>query len=361
MIIPGLDRRLGGTTTLSIGFYEHLSSLAEVTLVTTFTQQEQRYIDDRFKKDTHVKLFPSSFSGFKFSLAQYRFVKKHIREFDIVHIHGLWHPAAFPAARLALRANVPYVLSPHGMLEPDAMRRSGWKKKLLFGLGYKRVFENACSIHCTAANEIKNVRRFAPRVNTIYVPNGVTPSLTVYPKVKGQILFIGRLHPKKAVDRLIDAFSLVDTAGWHLIIAGVGDADYEMQIKELVRKKNPEHKITMIGFVEGAVKEKLIAESMFVCVPSFSEGMPLVSLEAMAAGTPLLITKASNVPEVSEFTCGIELEDNEPETIAKGLTAMQTANLEVMSANARTVIQENFLWKKVSADLYQHYQRLLGH
>jgi poly(glycerol-phosphate) alpha-glucosyltransferase len=360
MVIPGLDKRLGGTTTLSVGFFENLIRHADVTLVTTYTDNEIDYVDDRFKNNRHVKLFPSTLQKIKFSIEQYGFLKKNIHEYDLVHIHGLWHMAAFPSARLAMKKGVPYILSPHGMLEPDAINRSKQKKELLWALGYRKVFQRAAAIHCTAKNEVANVLKFSPLATIACVPNGVNLPSVDYPKSTDQILFIGRLHPKKGVDRLMKAFAIVNNPSLTLIIAGTGDRDYEAKIKQVIREEKLSDRVKMIGFVDGEEKERLISESTFACVPSFSEGLPLVSLETMAAGTPLLITKTSNVPEVTEFDCGIELEDNEPETIAHGIRAMLGSDLKKKGANAREVVRNKFLWDKVAGDLYHEYQKIVA-
>ncbi|MEQ8240955.1 MAG: glycosyltransferase [Cyclobacteriaceae bacterium] len=359
MIVPGLDKRLGGTTTLSIGFFDELKKLAEVTMVCTYFEHELAYIEDRFKSDAQVHLFPAISQKVKFSKEQYLFTKQHIKSYDLVHVHGLWHMMAYPSASLAMKNQVPYIMSPHGMLEPDAMKRSRLKKVLFWKLGFKKVFRNASAVHCTAKSEIGNTKQYATNANIIFVSNGVNLPEKQYQKIANQFLFIGRLHPKKAVNRLIEAFSMLNDPSLKLIIAGTGSAEYETSLRELIKAKKLETQIEMVGFVDGEAKQKWIAESLFVCVPSFSEGMPLVSLETMATGTPLLITKASNVPEVTEYDCGIELEDNEPASIAKGLKELLSSDLSQKSKNAAALVTEKFLWSKVGRALYQEYQNLL--
>lgn len=360
MIIPGLDKRLGGTTTLSIGFFDQLRLLADVTLVTTYLDSEWDYIDDRFKKDENVHLFKSGSSKLKFSFEQYRYIADTIKGYDLVHVHGLWHLAAFPVARIAMKNGVKYIISPHGMLEPDALNRSKVKKKLIWAMGFGNVFKKATAIHCTAQNEIPNSLKFSHQANIIYVPNGVAIPHESYQKKESQLMFIGRLHPKKGIDRLIKAFKIVGDPSLSLIIAGTGSKAYEDKLQGLIEELSLGKQITMIGFVEGEKKQKLISESQFVCVPSFSEGMPLVSLETMASGTPLLITKASNVPEVTNYNCGIELEDNNPESIAEGIKKMREADLPQMSINCIELIKAKFLWEKVAGDLYKAYEKVFS-
>ena len=357
MIIPGLDKRLGGTTTLSIGFFDELRKFTSVTLVTTYTDQELDFIDDRFKNDSEVRLFRSLSNRIKYSSLQQKFLKKHIGEYDLVHVHGLWHLGAFPAAKLAMKRKIPYIISPHGMLEPDAMNRSKLKKQLFWKAGYNKVFRHAVGIHCTAKNEISSTKRIQADANTFLVPNGVNLPNVTYNKIPNQLLFIGRIHPKKAIDRLIQAFALLNNHHLKLVVAGTGDKAYENEIKELILSKELTDQIEMIGFVDGVQKQQLLAESQIVCVPSFSEGMPLVSLETMASGTPLLITKSSNVPEVSEYDCGLELENNEPKTIAEGVEVLLNSDLSKKAENAVNLVQSKFLWNKVARSLFDEYQK----
>ena len=359
MIIPGLDKRLGGTTTLSIGFFDELRKLTSVTLVTTYTDQELDFIDDRFKNNPDVKLFRSFSNRIKYSSEQQKFLIKHINEYNLVHVHGLWHLGAYPASKLAMKKNIPYIISPHGMLEPDAMNRSKLKKQLFWKAGYAQVFKRANAIHCTAKNEISSTLRVEPTANTFLVPNGVNLPMTTYKKIPNQLLFIGRVHPKKGIDRLIEAFASLENSELKLIVAGTGDKTYESEIKELIQSQQLTNQIKLIGFVDGDQKQKLLAESQIVCVPSFSEGMPLVSLETMASGTPLLITKPSNVPEVSEYDCGLELENNEPKTIAEGIEVLLNSDLSKKAENAVNLVRSKFLWNKVARSLFDEYQKYI--
>lgn len=357
MVLPGLDKRLGGIVTFTNNIYDYLNEYCDLTIVATYKSGEMDFIDDKFKNNNKVKLYESSRLINRFSKEAYLFIANEIANFDIVHIHGLWHGMAYPAARLALRKNINYIISPHGMLEKDALKRSRFKKNFFWKLTYRHVFSNAKAIHCIARSEVDNTAEIVPDSKIFFVPNGVGLVKNTTVKKTDQLLFIGRLHPKKGVDLLINGFKLIENKNIKLIIAGTGDVEYEDYLKKLV-PEGFKNRVNFIGFVDGDLKRQLIEESAVICVPSFSEGMPLVALEALAAGTPLLITKASNMPEVSEFYCGIEIEDNAPETLATSISMIFSSDLEKMSKNSVALVKEKFHIEEIAKKIYDKYKTI---
>lgn len=363
MVIPGLSRKLGGTTTLSIGFYKYLKQLAQVEMLTMHTSEEElEAADEAMLQDTDVRSFRSSWNEYKYAPAFLKAVREKVEEVDLVHIHGLWHGAAFPTARIAAKAGVPFVISPHGMFEPDAFQRSGWKKQLFWKLLFKPVFRKAAAVHCTAQSEIANTKRFDPGAHTIYVPNGVELPELSEKTPKSYLLFMGRLHPKKAVDRLLQAIKLLEDTypEERLQIAGTGDTSYVAKLKQLCSELDLEDRVSFVGFAGGEQKAALFRGAKFALIPSFSEGLPLSALESLSYGLPLVITKASNVPEVTSHQCGIELEDNEPTTIAAGIDTLFQTDLTQMARNARDLAEIKFEWGAIARQLHEEYETILN-
>lgn len=362
MIIPGLSLELGGTTTLSIGFFHHLQLHADIKILTIHKNEaELEGADPDMLNDTRIKSFLSISNYYNYSGSFIREVRKIVQEVDLVHIHGLWHGAAYPSARVAIRAGVPFIVSPHGMLEADAFQRNGWKKKLFWGLLWKKVFKRAAAVHCTAKSEIENTYKFDPNARVIYVPNGIYLPRQTKIKEANHLLFIGRLHPKKAVDRILKAVKEVirDYPNLKVCIAGTGAPEYEKSLKQLCKQLNLQNQISFVGFTTGSAKDQLFLGAKIALVPSFSEGLPLAALEAMSYGVPLLITKSSNVPEVTEFDCGLEIENNDPKTIAIGMKRLLNSNLNLLGDNARKVAAEKFQWKIVASQLYEAYEKVV--
>lgn len=359
MIIPGLSRKLGGTTTLSLGFYKHLKQHVHVELATSYIHEEEKKgYDQELLNDPHIHLFKSTFSFYKFSLSLRSFLKKNVKNYDLVHVHGLWHPAAYPAASIARAQKVPFVISPHGMLEEDAFARSGWKKSLFWNFLYKKVFASAIGIHCTALSEVHNTLKFDSEANTFHVPNGIDlPEIEPKPR-KGKLLFMGRLHEKKAVDKIIEVMPHFPNLS--LSIAGTGSESYTTLLKAKVDEFKLHDRVHFAGFVNGDLKTKMFQESMFAMVPSYSEGLPLTALESLSNGTPLLITKASNVPEVTEYKCGLEIDNNDVSTIKEGLDFLLNEDYDVLSQNARNLAEEKFYWPNVARQLFENYKALLN-
>lgn len=361
MVVPGLDPQLGGTATLSKGFYQNLKLYCNTVLYTVYlSESEKARIDSDLLSDDNIKIYPTTVKYFRYSFKMLSDIRKNIENFDLVHIHGLWHPTAYPVARMCDKLKIPFVMSPHGMLEPDALNRSKFKKKFFWDSFYRKVFERASAIHCTAYSEVLNSKKFYSRHDNIfYVPNGIDYPMELPKNERRYLLFIARLHPKKGLELLLTA--LQNFPELSLKVAGTGDPAYEQSIKNLALDLGLSDRVEFLGFIVGKEKQELYRNAMFTVVPSFSEGLPLVSLESLANGSPLLITKSSNVPEVTEYECGYELENNEPSTIEKGIREMLSSNLDSMAKNGRILIQSRFQWSQVSKSLYNQYCEILDY
>jgi glycosyltransferase involved in cell wall biosynthesis len=318
--------------------------------------------DDEIADDVvqHPKIrFFDSYTSWRYSPGLAVALQERIREFDIVHIHGMWLYPHFAAAKAAKKLNVPYIISPHGMVEADALARKALKKRLYWELIEKYSFQNASVIHAITENEAAQVARLVSPKHTFVIPNGIE-TLSHNPKVafpkEPTILFIGRLHPIKGLDRLMMAIADLDV---RLLVAGDGEAEYKKHIYDLVGKLNIGKKVEFLGFVDKEQKKALYEKASFVCVPSHSEVLSLVALEAISHGLPVLISKACHFDEIKRHGAGIVIEDNEPSTIAMGIKWMLSSDLLVISQNAFELSQEYSL-NSIARRLIAKYNELLG-
>lgn len=295
---------------------------------------------------------------------------------DIVHSHGLWMCPGREARRLAQQAQVPLLISIHGMLEPWAVQRSRWKKKLAGWLFENRNITAASCLHALCDAEAQNLRALGLRNPIAVVPNGVelepfdalpTRELawTLWPDLRDQrlVLFLGRIHPKKGLLNLIAAWdTLADQfPEWRLVIAGPDSVGHLSEVQAAVRRTGRSQSVTFTGSVQNRNKLALLAAADVFSLPSFSEGFSVAVLEALASRLPVLITRGCNFDEVADAGAGI-IAEPAMESIAEGLTDLlraDTVRRAQMGDKGRTLVSKNYAWPHIAEQMLRVYQWVL--
>jgi poly(glycerol-phosphate) alpha-glucosyltransferase len=241
---------------------------------------------------------------------------------DLLHLHGIWMYPSRAATLWARATGRPYLISPHGMLDPWITWRSRWKKALARH-GYERAsWATAHRFHALTEAEATNIARESGRTDSLVIPNAAPPIPAKAIGPRGQdYLYLGRIHPKKNLSALIPAWrSLTESrqlpSSASLTIAGWGDPAAVAALEaELV---DAPANLAFVGPVFGDAKAALLRKARFMVVPSLSEGLPMVVLEAWAAGVPVLMSQACHLPV--GFTAGAALDcGTDPATIAAAL------------------------------------------
>ena len=230
-------------------------------------------------------------------------------DLDILHLHGIWQYVSLCGAGWAEATKRPYVISPHGMLDPWITARGRWKKALARAFYERRSWRDASLFHALTEAEAQDIARESgadkPRIAVVpnYVAADTAPSAPRTPLV----LYVGRIHPKKNLDALIDGWSAAraSEAGYRLAIAGWGEPAHVAALQaRLAALADPA--VAFLGPVYGEQKQKLLREARFMVLPSLSEGLPMAILEAWGTATPSLMSAACNLPE--GFARGAALE-----------------------------------------------------
>jgi poly(glycerol-phosphate) alpha-glucosyltransferase len=208
-------------------------------------------------------------------------------------------PSAAGAA-WAARTGRPYVISPHGMLDPWITGR-GRAKKWLARHGYeRRSWARAALFHALTPAEADDIEDETGRDAIAVVPNAVDLHDRVPAAADPFLLYIGRIHPKKNLSALIAAWSRPDVRSTdpaaRLVIAGWGEPDHVAQLEADIAR-SPDAGVSFIGPVYGVQKATLLGSARFVVLASLSEGLPVAVLEAWASGTPTLISPACHLPQ----------------------------------------------------------------
>ncbi len=212
------------------------------------------------------------------------------RDYDAVIVHGLWQYTSFGVWRALHRTSTPYFVFPHGMLDPwfnRTYRLKHLKKLLYWPWAEYRVLRDAAAVLFTAEEE----RRLARQ------------SLQL-------LLFLGRLHKKKGCDVLIEAFTNLNEPAIHLVIAGpAGDRDYVARLQDLARARADA--ITFTGMLRGKVKWGALASTDAFILPSHQENFGIAVAEALACGTPVLLSNQVNIwREIADDGAGLADDDN---------------------------------------------------
>ncbi len=287
---------------------------------------------------------------------------------DIIHCHEFRTVENLLVTPLAARMGKPLVLSPHGTLAQHTGR--GGLKRL-----WDRTLSSAVALrfnHVVALSqpELADVEALWPsfgrrRVPATFstIPNGVNPS--EYANLSGRAgfrekyhlgdapvcLFMGRLHPRKGVGFLVDAFKAANIPNARLVIAGPDEGMLDT-LRPLL-----DDRIIVTGYLGGADRLAAFAAADMLALPAVGEGLPMVVLEAMAAGLPVIVSPGCNLPEVTQFGAGLEAEAAvEPLTSALRDLLPDAARRAVMGEAARALVQERFTWDAVAAQLEGLYQ-----
>jgi glycosyltransferase involved in cell wall biosynthesis len=186
-----------------------------------------------------------------------------------------------------------------------------------------------------------------------------------YPETTGKqvVLFLGRIHPKKGLPLLVEAFArvLAMSADLHLVIAGPDEAGHRAEVESLVAQRRLGPHVTFTGTVEGEDKRLLLGGAHVFVLPSHQEGDSVAVKEALAAGLPVVITRPCHFPEVAEHDAGFVVEPAVDE-IAEALAALcqDRALRERMAANARPLVERSYRWEVLGPRLLERYAEVLA-
>ena len=293
-------------------------------------------------------------------------------DYDLYHCNALWMGVNHDTCRIAREKGKPYIISPHGMLYPTALRVHAWKKWILRFLWYDKDIHSAACLHATCEQERDHCRSFGYRgpiaviPNPVVFPDGVSLKREVV-KIDGrvQIGFLGRLHPIKKVENLLYALSLLPEEKRRKVslqIMGKYDDDYEKRLVDETKRLGLCECVDFVGFVVGADKYRRLSNLTALMVPSEQENFGMIVPEALICGTPVYASLGTPWNELNDCHCGW-WRDNSPETIADvidNILALDNDQLLAMGVNGRKLMEEKYHQLKVAKMMHHLYKWLLG-
>ncbi|AON56567.1 glycosyltransferase [Herbaspirillum seropedicae] len=228
-----------------------------------------------------------------------------------LHIHEFWRAGYIAGMLASRRRNLPVILSAHGSTAPWALHGQGplksWKKRLYWQILGRSLLNSQVTLHAITPLEAGHMEDFFGYPAKAVIPNALNADaltgnvLAVAPSRR--FVFLGRLHPVKGVDLLIEAFGKARLEdGWELVIAGPEEIpDYAAQLRAMAAASSRAAHIRFVGPVYGAEKANLLQSAWAVIVPSRTEVIGMVNLEAASLATPTVTTPNTGLDEWAQI------------------------------------------------------------
>jgi glycosyltransferase involved in cell wall biosynthesis len=309
-------------------------------------------------EDVPVRYFPRTFPRSPIGSRQLSAaLRREVAGYDVVHIHGLWNRVVWAAARAASRAGVPYVLSPRGMLQQAARAHRGWRKRAGWALVESGVVHGAAVLHATSDAERDTLAALGTGARVAFIPNGVDlTALERRPAVPPVVLFVGRIHPIKRLDLLIDAFAAVRErrADARLVIAGPDEMALIPSLSE--RAGGHADAVTWLGAVGEQERAALLAQAATLVMCSDSESFGMSALEAMAAGVPVVATRTCPWRVLEERGAGLWVGQTAHEIAAAVMQLLDDPQrAREMGERGRQLAASTYGWRAIAAAFASEY------
>ena len=302
------------------------------------------------------------FRRFGLSPSMARGLRKSAVKADILHNHSLWMaPNIYPASAVQ-KTKCKLVVSPRGTLSSWALNRSNFRKSVVWRLGQRKVLERAELFHATAESEAEDIRRLGFRRPIAVIPNGI--DVPVLPKENREksmkrLLFLSRIHSKKGVDILLRAWARIEKEfpGWRLDIVGPLDGKYPEAMEALAKEMGLQ-RVSFVGELGGEEKSRAYTTADLFVLPSHSENFGVVAAEALAHGTPVVVTKGAPWEGLVTHHCGWWIDIGVEPLVAcfKEALACSTDHLAAMGAAGRRWMQDEYSWNRIAGMMMEAYE-----
>ena len=292
---------------------------------------------------------------------------------DVVHLHSLYLFHVWATARACRRHRVPYLLRPHGTLDPFIWKRHRLRKWMMECAFQNRVIRGAAALHYTAAEEMKLAEPYVHGARGVVIPNGLDLAeyadlpppgglRTRHPEIGSRriVLFLSRLNFKKGLDLLVPAFAEACRAvdDLYLVIAGPDDGMLK-ETEGRVAAARIGDRVTFLDMLDHAQKLAAFRDATMFALPSYSENFGIAVVEAMACGVPVAISDKVNIwREVQDAGAGLVAPTTVSAVADQIVQLSRKPDLAAMGARGRKLVEERFAWDKIAQDLESVYRSL---
>jgi len=359
-LVHTLDPSVGGVATSVLALSRGLARRGHNIDIVVLDEPSAAWIKN---VDLTVHALGSGLTSYRYSRALLPWLRKHGGDYDRVIVNGIWQYLSFAAWRRYAGSSIPYYVFPHGMLDPwfkETFPLKHFKKWLYWPWAEYRVLRDAAAVIFTCEEERLQARksfwlyRARENVSPLGVeaspisPNAKSEFLSRYPQLQNtrNFLFLGRLHPKKGCDILLDAFArLSSRESTSLILAGPDQIGWETDLRKQVERLNLTSRVIFTGMLQGAMKQGAFASADAFVLPSHQENFGISAVEALAAGLPVLISNGVNIwREIDADRAGyIESDDLEGTTrLVERWIGTLPVERETIRQNARRCFEQRF-------------------
>lgn len=328
-----------------------------------------------------VKVIYFNYYGYEhytFSPELFRSLLKDAHTYDLFHITAVWNFPVFAASMSALIKKKPYLISTRGVLCEEALQlRSRFKKLILYNMLAKHYLNRASGLHFTSEDEKEKVPPYLGLTAPAYiVPNGIdiTEFTTLpqrgiftakYPKLKDKrfILFLGRINKVKGLDILIDAFAMLQDKDLFLVLAGPDNEGYGKILRDKLQNLGLLDKVIMPGSLKGEDKLSAYVDAAVFVLPSYSESFGMSVVEAMACGTPCVVSDKVGIhTEIARHNAG-KIVSTTSQSIYNGIDeVLRDTNLaKALASNGKALVKEQWDVAEAANKMINIYNILIGH
>ena len=381
-IIPSISQGRGGTSRAFLDMVRALQSCGIDVEIATTNDDGDKLLNVPLRECILYNRIPTYFfprfsppvaalREFTVSGAFTTWLLQNITRYDAIHVHTIFSYIPTVAMAIARLRGIPYLTTPHGMLCEWSLQQKTQKKQAYLKLIERSNLDGSQSIHLTCQQEQDDVRRLNFKSPTFVLPLALTDTPSPIPNAANLlrqklncpldepiILFLSRLHYVKGLDYLIPALGKLTHRQFTFVIAGSGTPEYEAEIQSLLRLSGIEDRTYMVGFVEGEQKNLLIQGANLFALTSHLESFGLAVLEALAVGTPAIVTTGVALATIVRDNDLGYVSDLDIDAIATTLDRYLTdpEQAKVMGDRARQFVLDNYTWDYIAPNLIRVYQ-----
>ena len=374
-VIPSVAERSGGPAIAIVPMCRALKQEGiEVLLVSTnagVDHDESLYE----YKGIPAKFFPAQLGGsFKYSRPLSSWLSSNIERFDLAHIHAVFNHSSIAAAHVCRKARVPYVVRPLGTLEPWSMTQKSLRKRVFWQVSGKGMLRRAAAVHYTTDAEKLSTERLLGLNHGKVIALGIETTASAshakleqhFPELASEpyMLVLSRLHPKKGLDVLIDAFlALVQVekfAHWRLVIAGDGPEAYVRKLKAMAGSSAQRDRIVFTGWLDGEEKDAVLGGASLLVLPSHQENFGLCVMEALSHSVPVLVSPHVNLAEeIVLANAGWIATVDKDALLSRLAEALGDEEERVRRGLAGKQLSQKYSWDTVAKNLIDLYRQVV--
>jgi glycosyltransferase involved in cell wall biosynthesis len=293
-----------------------------------------------------------------------RHIPDYVSWADVVHLHGVYSFPTIPTLAACRIFGKPLVWTPHGVLQrwegsTRTTLKAGWEWIC------RTMAPRTMVLHATSEQEAQASQERFPGAEVVVIPFGHHVPEQICHQEETQtlrLLFLGRLHPKKGIENLLDACALLKPVldrQWSLTIAGGGDHRYVSSLRARIRSLGLTSQVAMIGEVFGEKKDALFSRADLIVVPSYTENFSVVVAEALAHAVPVIVSTGTPWHRVEAVGCGLWVE-NTPASLSSSIQKMSTSPLREMGQRGREWLKQEFRWDVAADSIVNCYERVIA-